>query len=171
MMQQNARQFNSNIRISLAKPWQIGEIVALQRAAIAALPDAPYDARQLSAWMAKPAGGMEEIIAAGRYYVAHSGWRLLAAAGWEPAADGKTASLRAVFVAPEARGTGLGRRITAVAEDAAITAGHGRILVPAALNAVGFYQRLGFERGEQGLCFVQDDGTELPYELMSKCLA
>ena len=40
--------------------------------------------------------------------------------------------------------------LMSVAEDVVTTAGFGHILVPAALNAVGFYRRLGYHDGDLG---------------------
>ena len=92
----------------------------------------------------------------------------VAGAGWCPSPDRpETAALRAVFVDPSHAGQGLGRKLVALAEDMAVTAGYAQLLVPAALNSVGFYRSLGYDPGEEAVLELED-GTPLPYLVMWK---
>lgn len=54
--------------------------------------------------------------------------------------------LAATFVAPDHAGRGIGRAVVDRLEAAAAEAGVETLTVPASLNAVGFYEALGFER-------------------------
>lgn len=54
-------------------------------------------------------------------------------------------TLAATFVDPESVGSGIGRAIVDRLETVARDAGIEEITVPASVNAVGFYERLGYE--------------------------
>jgi len=54
--------------------------------------------------------------------------------------------LAATFVDPDYAGRGIGRAIVERLETIARREGVARLVVPASLNAVGFYEALGFER-------------------------
>ena len=54
--------------------------------------------------------------------------------------------LAATFVDPDHAGSGIGRAIVEELETAARAAGLETLVVPASLNAVGFYETLGFDR-------------------------
>ncbi len=55
-------------------------------------------------------------------------------------------TLAATFVDPDHAGEGVGRAIVEELEDIARREGTAELVVPASLNAVGFYETLGFER-------------------------
>jgi GNAT superfamily N-acetyltransferase len=74
--------------------------------------------------------------------VAESGGRLAGVAQIDPA-EGR---LRALFVAPELQGEGLGRTLLAAAERLARAHGLTQLHGAMALNAVPFYAAAGFER-------------------------
>ena len=77
--------------------------------------------------------------------------------------------LNALFVAPQAAGKGLGKILVASAEGVVLNAGHDRISLKATLNAVPFYEKLGFrKRGETMHSF--SEGTQLSCIAMSKTL-
>jgi GNAT superfamily N-acetyltransferase len=131
--------------IRQAVPSDMDAILAFQRAAIAAVPEAYYPRPAREAWMRKPALGMPELIVARRYYVAESKGILVAGGGWQPSdKESGAASVRGVFVHPLCKTRGLGRQIVRTVESAAAAAGYTRILVPSALNATGFYEKLGY---------------------------
>lgn len=102
-------------------------------------------------------------------WVAESDGRIVGAAGqWpEPSAE-QTARIRRVFVDPEHAGTGLGRRLVEDAEARAGRAGNLRLVVCASLNAVPFYEQLGYSRDRPE---VRDyAGTRVPFHWMQKAL-
>jgi GNAT superfamily N-acetyltransferase len=59
--------------------------------------------------------------------------------------DRETAALRLVAVEPRAQHRGTGRKMIAAAERFILTAGRSRIVTNAAIDAVGFYSRLGYQ--------------------------
>lgn len=77
--------------------------------------------------------------------------------------------LAATFVAPERTGQGIGREIVESLEAAAREAGLDQLVVPASLNAVEFYRRLGYEEGEAFDASAPDDPS-LPAIRMTKQL-
>jgi putative acetyltransferase len=58
-------------------------------------------------------------------------------------------TLAATFVDPDHTGEGIGRALVEELERIARKEGLEQIVVPASLNAVGFYETLGFERQER----------------------
>lgn len=156
-------------RFESARPEHAGAITQLQRAAIAAVPDSYYNGPTKTAWWRTPAKGLESLIASGRYYVIMRGERPLAGAGWQPADHPDEALLRAVFVDPAVAGNGLGANCVARVEAEVYATGRTRLLVPAALNAVGFYQRLGYDLVGQGYEELEP-GVVLSYRKLVKCL-
>lgn len=148
---------------------QVRAITHLHRAAIARVPRGYYDEPTKAAWWRTPAKGIDELIASGRYYVIMSGDRPVAGAGWQPADEPQVALLRAVYVDPRMAGRGLGAACVSHVEDVVLKAGYTRVLVPAALNAVGFYRRFGYDLigwGGEAL----EPGVVLSYRRMSKIL-
>ena len=142
-----------------ALPEPVADITALQRAALAAGPPGFHAPAMHAAWWRTPATGLDELIACGRYHVVMLGRRPLAGAGWVPAPTAGEALLRAVFVDPRVAGRGLGARCVACVESDVANLGRHRLVAPAALNAVVFYERLGFrvmgngfEEPEPGIC-------------------
>lgn len=99
--------------------------------------------------------------------VALSDKDIIGTAGWCHYADApKVARLRKIYVSPDAAGTGLGRRLVQHAEEGAATQGYTRYFVRANINAVGFYERLGYrEEGEGTMPAV---GTDLPVVFMNR---
>lgn len=153
-----------------ARPTDLPGIVAFQQAAISAVDPRTYSAEERGAWARMPAAGMEQLLANDRYLVADAQRRLVGGAGWEPLDEpAQAAAVRAVFVHPAFHGRGLGARLLGAVEAAIAAAGRRRILVPAALNAVGFYQRLGYVANEMAVAAL--DGADLRYRRMWKTAA
>lgn len=103
------------------------------------------DAGMVEALFDEPSPDLEELILSGRFFVASSGGRIVAVAGWAPQDSlGDVAVIRAVWVDPDHAASGIGRRIVEIAEDAAVTAGYGVILAPVALAAAIMFESLGY---------------------------
>lgn len=92
---------------------------------------------------------------------------LVGAAGWswQPDVD-ETARIRRVWVHPDFAGKGLGRELITRAEARASAAGARRYVVCASMNAIGFYEKLGFRS-------IRPDprsygGREVPFLFMGK---
>lgn len=161
---------NDNLLIRHARRDDMPAILAFQQAAIAAVDPRAYTDAERRAWARTPALGMDRLVAGHRYLVADAGGRLAGGAGWdrleEPA---EAAVVRAVFVDPAWHGRGLGARLVREVEAAIAAAGCRRILVPAALNAVGFYERLGYIGNE--VTSIRVDGTDVRIRRMWKSAA
>ena len=121
--------------------------VAAQTLAFARLALGPYSELELDA-VARARHGAErraEMLDIDEWVAVTSAGDIVAAAGWNPqAGEDGTARIRRVFVHPDWARRGLGRRLVGHAEQRARAAGHVRFGVCASLNAVGFYERLGF---------------------------
>ncbi|WP_373354701.1 GNAT family N-acetyltransferase [Pseudoroseicyclus sp. CXY001] len=83
------------------------------------------------------------LLASGRYYVAEAEGRILGAGGWSLRGAGG-ADVRHLAVDAGAAGQGIGRALMAESLSAAGEAGAVEMQATATLNAVGFYERLGF---------------------------
>jgi putative acetyltransferase len=153
-----------------ALPSDINRILGFQRAAINSVSPSFYAEPAKEAWLRTPVPGLNALIAANRYFVAANDNALVAGAGWEPydVAPG-AAALRGVFVHPDYGRGGLGRRMVFAAEEAAAAGGYARYFVPAALNATGFYERLGYHR--EGNTEITLNGSRLVYCRMWKDVA
>jgi GNAT superfamily N-acetyltransferase len=167
---QEIAAMNDNLLIRPALATDLPGIITFQQAAIAAIDPRTYTAEERGAWARLPAAGMQDLVASGRYLVAEIGARLAGGAGWEPLDEpDQAAAVRAVFVHPAFHGRGLGARLVGAVEALIAAAGRRRILVPAALNAVGFYQRLGYVANEMAVAAL--DGADLRYRRMWKTAA
>ncbi|WP_439579851.1 GNAT family N-acetyltransferase [Elioraea sp.] len=161
---------NDNALIRLAGRPDLPAILAFQQAAIAAVDPRSYSEAERGAWWRTPAVGMPALVETGRYLVAERHGRLIGGAGWEPLdTPPEAAVVRAVFVHPDCHGRGLGAQLVRAVEAAIAATGRRRILVPAALNAVSFYQGLGYVPNEIGI--VDLDGVDLRYQRMWKYAA
>lgn len=158
----------SGIGFRLAVPIDHADILAFQRAAVAASAGGRYGARQRAAWQRCPAPGMAELIWSGRYHLALEGWRPVGGAGWEPCGLG-VGQVRAVFVHPDHAGKGIGRALMARVEAAMLAAGLHDAVAPASLDSVAFYLGLGYREVGEGR--FELDGVPLPYRLLRKPLA
>lgn len=94
--------------------------------------------------------------------------RIVGSAGWcETEGEPGTARIRKVFVAPDAAGTGLGRRLVEAAEADARARGATGFFVRANANAAAFYERLGYRPVETG-AMPGPGGVAIPVVFMRK---
>jgi putative acetyltransferase len=122
-------------------------IIAIRRLAFAELAASHYSREELAAGRARmedPAYA-EDLRQCNLMLAVDRDDAVLGGAGWsaqkgEPAA----ARIRKVFVHPASARRGLGTALVVDAERRASAAGHERFVVRASLNAVPFYQRLGY---------------------------
>lgn len=82
----------------------------------------------------------------------------------------KGEEIRAVYVHPDKGGRGIGRRLLQAAEQAARAEGVRVVHLDASLNAVPFYERMGYRGGPMSLHRLQN-GTRIPSVPMSRDLA
>lgn len=93
---------------------------------------------------------------------------MVATAGWAPADDnGISARIRSVFVRPLFTGIGIGRRMALEAESWARKSGFRSFGARVTLNAVGFFETLGYEVTSHGVHMLPDD-RGLPVSFMRK---
>lgn len=78
--------------------------------------------------------------------------------------------LTAVYVHPDHAGEGVATALLAHPEGRAVEAGLEELHLSASLNAVGFYERTGYERAEE-TTHETEVGVELPVVKMRKSLA
>ncbi len=96
------------------------------------------------------------------------GEEMVATAGWAPADDnGVSARIRSVYVRPLFTGTGIGRRLALEAEAWARRSGFKSFGARVPLNAVGFFEALGYEVTSHGVHMLPDD-RGLPVSFMRK---
>ena len=89
-------------------------------------------------------------------------------AGWcQPASN--TARIRKVFVTPSHAGIGLGRLLMEVIEGEIYASGIRNVMVRATMNAVPFYERLGFHKVRLEM-IISPDSVHVPMTIMDKQL-
>jgi len=125
---------------------------------------AVYSPAQLAAWLARPLPAkMRALIDSACVLVAMSDGEIV---GYG-AIDLATAEIEAVFVAPGAMGSGLGRRLLHQLEDIARANDVRALSLSASLNAVPFYRRAGYVTTSRGQ-FPLDEHQFLEFERMEK---
>lgn len=135
----------TSYHVHRARPSDRAQILQLQAESA---PDGSYgvdDAGVIEALLDEPAPDLDGLIRDGRYFVAVAAGRIVAGAGWAPQKSfGDVAFMRGVCVHPDHRDSGIGRRLVEIAEDAAVTAGHGVILAPVAATSTLLFESLGY---------------------------
>lgn len=97
-----------------------------------------------------PPRGDEFLPPAGVFLAARRDGEIVGCGGICRLADG-VAELRRMYVAPAARGLGVGRRLLAALEEQALALGYASIRLETGFRqreAVGLYESAGFRRGE-----------------------
>jgi GNAT superfamily N-acetyltransferase len=142
-------------------------ICSIHRLSILELCKTHYSAEQLADWTAALLPAVyEALFATHRIFVADDGADVMAFGVFDP----NTALINATYVHPSAVGRGLGRALLTAVEDEARAAGFVEVRLNATLNAVGFYERLGYvSRGRESNRLPS--GVDLPCERMRKNLA
>ncbi len=125
-----------------------------------------YTAEQIEAW----AGRLIQ-----EYYTPNPEVFFVAAAG-----DGsivgfgemnlEAGEIEAVFVAPDCGRRGIGRCLMHFLEDLAVQRGLTELVLDASLNAVGFYERMGYRQTEPTIQLLGKDAVPVPGMLMTKRL-
>jgi putative acetyltransferase len=164
------------VRIRAATPADAEAIADVHATSVRELGGEAYDDRQIAAWLA--------TVRPERYPLSESGFRLLVAertdgdeiVGFglldlEPSScDGdSTGRIGVVSVDPDRAREGIGRSILAALEAAARDCGLETLVLTASKNAIGFYDRLGFE-GVDTLALEMVEGVALECLQMRKRL-
>jgi N-acetylglutamate synthase-like GNAT family acetyltransferase len=157
------RGMNVVIRAFDEKDWvQVRELHSTSFAHLAA---ACYTAEQMQAVerMIREPGYREELRES-NLKLAVVGADIIGSVGWcQP--DPDTARIRKVFVAPPQAGKGLGRRLMELVEGDIHSSGVREIVIRATMNAVPFYERLGFQQVRLD-AMTASDGVRVPVTMM-----
>ena len=141
---------------------------ALQKASILALGMPTYSEAQARAWARLGVECRHDLLDQGSFWIAELAGRALGVGGWSPdSQDPSLAWLRYLFVHPDTVGCGIGRRLVGLAELAALRAGRRRLHVWSGLNAVEFYEALGYRRLRPGRWPVAS-GIEMDFVLLGR---
>lgn len=109
-----------------------------------------------------------DLIRGENVLAGYLGEEMVATAGWVPADDnGNSARIRSVFVRPLFTGTGIGRRMAFEAESWARRSGFKSFGARVTLNAVGFFEALGYEITSHGVHMLPEE-RGLPVCFMRK---
>ncbi len=132
------------IVIRVAVPDDAASIATIHEAAVyGERGRGDYDASQIDAWAhAQTPAALRERIGSRRFFIAESPSEPVAYAQL----DVDAAIVRSIYVAPHYRRRGLGRRLGQAVFGAARDAGLPRLKLDSSLNAVPFYEALGFSR-------------------------
>jgi GNAT superfamily N-acetyltransferase len=143
-------------------------LAALQEASILRHGIAAYGEAKARAWARVGHDFKRVLLDDGQFFVAEQGGLRLGVGGWSPdSLEARLAWIRYLFVHPDHVRRGIGRRLVEVAEAAARRAGRGRFDVWSSLNAVRFYEALGYRRVRIARWPVRP-AVELDYVLMRK---
>jgi putative acetyltransferase len=123
----------------------IGAVERVHAEAVRAFCAPHYGAAEIEAWTApRPRRHYEDAIREVEFYVAEEDGRVVGFARLNPA----TGEVEAVYVGPAVARRGVGLSLLRAVEGRARAHGLTRLHLCAALNAVPFYERGGYARGE-----------------------
>jgi N-acetylglutamate synthase-like GNAT family acetyltransferase len=153
------------ISVRRACPGDVDVLDTLHKASIRELCSSAYTGEQISDWISaiKPRG----------YLLAMEMYEFLVAVRGAAVGLGifnsSKAEITALYVSPAEAGSGVGRAILLEVEALARETGIQELRLKSTLNAVGFYEKMGYARIEQS-AYVLPSGMELPFVVMAKKL-
>ena len=163
-------ELTERLLVRCAQAHDLDAIADLQACSIMALGVDTYGLEACEAWATMGRQVRHRLLDTGRFFVAEIGSALVGVAGWtEDSRETDCAWVRYVFVEPGHAGRGVGRRLMATVERSADAAGRARLQLWASLNAVGFYERLGY-RAMTPARWPVGGGVEMEHLLMEKVL-
>jgi putative acetyltransferase len=158
------------MQVRPATPEDALPVFALHVASIRALGPGGYDPDQVKAWAQKDHGPEGYPIGDDDHHfvVAERAGEVAGFGDMVPDSEevDAEADVRAVYVHPRHAGQGVGAAILAGLEGYARGAGVASIEITASLNAVGFYERAGYERVREDS--YDTGGTELEVVVFRK---
>jgi len=150
-----------------ARPEDGEAVGVVHRSSIREICSSHYGPEKIEVWARpRPPGHYERAILGKEFYVGEEGGEIVGFG----TLNAETCEVEAVYVGPAATGRGVGMKILRTLEGRARELGLERLRLDSSLNAVGFYERAGFEvegTGEHRLGGVVD----IPCAHMSKRLA
>lgn len=126
--------------IRLARSSDLAAIATVHAASVRTLCAGHYPPQTIDQWLAPSPGLYVRMLRSSTVYVAERTGEVVAFAAVRLA----TREVRAMYVSPGATGGGLGQRLMLRLERVARAVGIGELHLAATLNAVGFYERLGW---------------------------
>lgn len=153
-----------------ARHADLDDIAAIQTRSIMALGIKIYGEVTCRAWAKIGVQSRHTLLDSGLFFVAEQDGDIAGVAGWT--ADSREpdcAWARYVFVAPELAGHGVGRRLMSEIETSSYAASRPRLTLWASLNAVPFYEVLGYQAIKSAQWPIAS-GIEMSFLLMSKSL-
>jgi GNAT superfamily N-acetyltransferase len=152
--------------IRRAKPADAGVLASLHRASITELCAAAYSDEQLAAWTATLEPAMYEALMGTRDVLVAVENDTLVGLG---VCDPSESLVNATYVAPHAVRRGIGTGLMVAMEGRLVAAGVGEARLNATLNAVPFYEALGYSAAGRTTNRLPS-GVELPCMVMTKRL-
>lgn len=133
-----------NASITQANPDDFAGIKALISQSARIL-QAPYYQQSAIETALELVGGIEELIAAGRFWLAKYGNQIIGSGGWAPdAAESWKAEIRGFFVHPNFARQGVATGLLNVCESACLHNGIEFLYLTATLSGEPFYKKRGF---------------------------
>ncbi|HWB14244.1 MAG TPA: GNAT family N-acetyltransferase [Pirellulales bacterium] len=158
---------NTPVVCRKATPHERHAIWNVRTASIKALCKSHYGEETAEAWAnVPPPDDFEDVIRSHDFLVAEND-TVLVGFGF---LNQRTATLEAIFVAPEFARRGIGTAVLAALEEIARGAGLSRLGLSASLNAVGFYAQAGYQAIEPTI-WPHPAGFDLPCVAMAKDLS
>jgi len=133
------------VHVRRATDDDVPAITALHAAAVEAFGPRAYSEEQVEAWAAPGEGDWPPVAAADRHVVVCERESALAGFGDLDLTAGEVCG---VYVHPDHAREGVGTTLLDHLEETAADAGHESASLLASKNAVGFYERRGYERTE-----------------------
>ena len=154
-----------------AEPRDLDAIAELQTHAIMAFGIEAYGLKACKAWAKIGVQMRYTLLASGSFFVAERDGVLAGVAGWtEDSREPDCAWPRYVFVIPALARHGIGQKLMTTIERSVHASGRTRMQVWASLNAIGFYEALGYQQVRQARWPVAAD-IDMAFSLMEKPLA
>ena len=129
-----------------------------------------YGEKACEAWARMGRQVRHTLLESGTFFVAETGAPLVGVSGWtEDSREADCAWARYVFVSPAHARLGFGRKLMTTVEHSVHEAGRSCMKLWSSLNAVGFYETLGY-RTVRSARWPIADGIEMEHLLMEKRL-
>jgi GNAT superfamily N-acetyltransferase len=158
------------LTIRPARPGDIDAVADLQARSIMAFGIETYGKTACEAWARMGRQVRHTLLESGAFFVAEADDALVGVAGWT--ADSREPDCawpRYVFVTPTQARQGIGRKLMITVERSVHAAGRARLKLWSSLNAIGFYQALGYRQVKPARWPIAD-GIEMKHLLMEKRL-
>lgn len=158
--------------ITSARPDDAAAIIRVHHRAVWALQGGPYSATVLAAWSPTPDAAREAWM---RDRIADDALKLWVAKDRDGEICGFSMCettrgfIRAVYVAPEHAGTGIGKTLLVACESHYRDSGVAQVGLNASVNAVRFYQSQGYRIESEGTQTL-GDGTAMDCVVMAKAI-